>query len=180
MRKARGDFDNFLKGNGIDIGCGPDPLRLEQGSVRPWDLPDGDAQLMTGVADGQLDFVYSSHCLEHMRDVPESLRNWARIVKPGGFLYVVIPDYILYEKMCWPSMFNSDHKQSFSFLVSRRQVQRPNHWHLNEDLVPLYGQLGLEMVRVTVEDNHFNYNAGIFDQTAHTALSQLCIVAKKK
>src|SRR5262249_16183994 len=83
LRKARGDFDNYLKGSGIDIGSGPDPLKVESGSVRPWDVPDGDAQLMPGVPDGQLDFAYSSHCLEHMRDVPESLKNWTRILKPG-------------------------------------------------------------------------------------------------
>jgi SAM-dependent methyltransferase len=180
MRKARGDFDNFLKGRGIDIGSGPDPLKVENGTVRPWDMPDGDAQILAGVPDGELDFAYSSHCLEHMRDVPESLRNWTRILKPGGFLYFVIPDYVLYEKMCWPSMYNSDHKQSFSFLISRRQVQRPNHWHVQENMLPLISETGLESIRITVEDNGFNYNAGIFDQTAHTALAQLCFVAKKK
>jgi SAM-dependent methyltransferase len=180
LRKARGDFDSYLKGNGIDIGSGPDPLKVEQGSVRPWDLPDGDAQLLPGVPDNQLDFVYSSHCLEHMRDVPESLKNWTRVLKPGGFLYVVVPDYLLYEKMNWPSMFNGDHKQSFSFLITRRHVQRPNHWHINEDLGPLLVQLGLEPLRVTVEDMAFNYNAGPFDQTLQNALAQLCVVAKKK
>ena len=92
FRQQRGDFQKYLRGSGIDIGAGPDPLLIPDGRVRAWDLADGDAQLMAGVADATYDFVYSSHCLEHMRDVEESLRNWVRILKPGGFLYVVVPD----------------------------------------------------------------------------------------
>ena len=180
LRKSRGDFDAFLHGKGIDIGCGNDVLKVENGSVRAWDVPDGDAQLMTGVPDGELDFAYSSHCLEHMRDVPTTLHHWARIVKPGGFLYFVVPEYVLYEKMTWPSMFNSDHKQSFSVLIARRQVQRPNHFHSSEDMVPLMTSLGLESLRITVEDLGFNYNCGILDQTLQYATAQICFVAKKK
>ncbi|MGD0461059.1 MAG: class I SAM-dependent methyltransferase [Tepidisphaeraceae bacterium] len=180
LRKARGDFDNFLRGRGIDIGCGNDPLKVDNGSVRPWDIPDGDAQVMAGVPDGELDFVYSSHCLEHMRDVPTTLHHWARIVKPGGFLYFAVPEYFLYEKMTWPSMFNTDHKQSFSVLISRRQVQRPNHYHTTEDMIPLMTSLGLEPIRITLEDHGFNYNCGILDQTLQHAIAQLCFVAKKK
>jgi SAM-dependent methyltransferase len=90
---------------------------------------------MAAVSADTFDFVYSSHCLEHMRDVPETLRNWTRILRPGGWLYVVVPDYVLYEKMSWPSRFNSDHKQSFSGLIDRSAVVRPNHWHLDGQLV---------------------------------------------
>jgi SAM-dependent methyltransferase len=180
LRKERGDFANFLKGNGIDIGCGPDPLKVDKGTVRPWDLPDGDAQLMAGVPDASFDFVYSSHCLEHMRDVPESLKNWLRILKPGGILYVVVPDYMLYEKFTWPSRYNADHKQSFSFMITRQHTQRTNHWHMNFDMYPLLTELGAEPLRMTVEDKGYNYNAGVYDQTEFDALAQLCVVARKK
>jgi SAM-dependent methyltransferase len=181
IRRNRGDFANYLRGKGIDIGCGDDCLKVDDGSVRPWDVGDGDAQLMKGVADGEFDFVYSSHCLEHMRDVRETLLHWTRILKPGGFLYVIVPDYLLYEKLTWPSRNNSDHKQSFSIMVPRRVVARPNHFHIEEDLKPLLRELGVDMVRVTFEDYGFNYNAGIFDQTRmQTAVSQICFVAKKR
>jgi len=109
MRLARGDFQNYLRGDGIDIGAGDDALRVPSGTVRPWDQPDGDAQLLAGISADCFDFVYSSHCLEHMRGVPEALENWIRVLRPGGWLYVVVPDYLLYEKMTWPSPFNSDH-----------------------------------------------------------------------
>ena len=180
FRRQRGDFNNFLKGTGIDIGAGPDPLKIPEGTVRAWDMPDGDAQLMKGVADSTYDFVYASHCLEHMRDVREALVNWLRICKPGGHLYIVVPEYIIYEKMMWPSMYNGDHKQSFSFLVTRNAVNRPNHWNLDGDLLPLFSELGADPLRSTFEDYGFNYNAGIYDQTQYSALSQLCVVAQKR
>jgi SAM-dependent methyltransferase len=179
FRKQRGDFDKYLRGDGIDIGCGDDCLRVEQGSVRPWDVAVGDAQTMTGVPDGSLDFVYSSHCLEHMRSVEISLAHWLRILKPGGFLYTVVPDYILYEKMCWPSRFNGDHKQSFSFLVPRVKVMRDNHFHIQGDLFPLLERLGAKPVAMHVEDIGFNYNLAMVDQTLIGALAQLCIIAQK-
>jgi ubiquinone/menaquinone biosynthesis C-methylase UbiE len=181
LRKGRGDFKNYLRGKGIDIGCGDDCLRVEEGTVRPWDVADGDAQLMAGIPDGEFDFVYSSHCLEHMRDVPETLKNWIRILKPGGFLYFVVPDYVIYEKMTWPSRFNGDHKQSFSTMIPRRVVARPNHFHIDQDLVPLLKELGMESVMGIFEDYGFNYNAGIFDQTRlETVVAQICMISKKR
>jgi len=179
LRAARGDFAKYLHGGGIDIGAGDDPLVVDNGTVRAWDVPDGDAQVLAGVPDSSFDFVYSSHCLEHMRSVDESLRNWLRILKPGGYLYVVVPDYILYEKMVWPSRYNGDHKQSFSFLISRAAVRRDNHFHVSDDLLPLLKSLGAESVQLSVEDAGFNYNFGIADQTMLGALAQLCIVTRK-
>jgi SAM-dependent methyltransferase len=115
----------YFVGDGIDIGGKPDPLGQYCGlfarmnSVRVWDLADGDAQLMQGVADATYDFVHSSHCLEHMRDVREALKNWIRIVKPGGFLILTVPDEDLYEQGQWPSRFNTDHKWSFTIHKER-------------------------------------------------------------
>src|ERR1700745_3871055 len=113
-RYERGDFKRYLVGKGIDIGCGGDPLTVEKGIVRGYDKCDGDALYMAGEADASYDFVYSSHCLEHMPDVKLALTNWLRILKPEGILYLVVPDYELYEKGRWPSRFNPDHKASFS------------------------------------------------------------------
>jgi SAM-dependent methyltransferase len=181
VRRNRGDFQNFLRGKGIDIGCGEDCLKIDSGQVRAWDVADGDAQLMNGVPDAEFDFVYSSHCLEHLRDVGESLRNWTRILKAGGFLYFIVPDYVLYEKMTWPSRFSDEHRQSFSATVRRRAVVRSNHWHIEEDLIPLMKEVGLDFVRCTFEDYGFNYNAGVFDQTTlPTVVAQICTVGKKR
>ena len=61
-----------LTGRGIDIGCGPDPVTPD---VRGFDTADGDANDITRYVHEQFDFVYSSHCLEHMRDPRAALRE---------------------------------------------------------------------------------------------------------
>lgn len=113
-RKQIQFFAKFCQGQGIDIGCGNDPVLPE---VAGWDLVNGDAQYMAGVPDSTYDFVYSSHCLEHLRDPYVAIKNWWRILKPGGFLIVQVPDEDLYEQGVFPSRFNSDHK--FSFTISK-------------------------------------------------------------
>ncbi len=111
IRKSWGHFDRYFQGRGIDIGCGPDCLE----GAEPFDreLGHGDAQLMSNIPDETYDYVYSSHCLEHMRDIPETIKNWCRILKVGGWMYIVVPEYIYYEKCTWPPKFNLDHKHSF-------------------------------------------------------------------
>lgn len=110
----------YFVGKGIDIGGAPDPLAqytemfLGMEEVHTWDLEDGDAQFMAGVPNDFFDFVHSSHCLEHMVDVRTALSNWIRILKPGGYLIISVPDEYLYEHCCWPSRFNLDHKWSFT------------------------------------------------------------------
>ena len=179
MRLARGDFDRYLKGNGIDIGAGPDPLRPPLGSVISWDLPQGDAQYLEGIPTNSLDFVYSSHCLEHMRDVRIAISNWARVLKPKGIFYILIPDYQLYEKCQWPSVNNTDHKASFSLSLTRDKVRRENHFHLS-DLKPILHTAGLTLIEAELEDDNYNYNlAPSIDQTLHTALAQIRLVAIK-
>src|SRR5262249_11048404 len=110
----------YFVGHGIDIGGKPDPLGQYAGifplmqSCRTEDLEDRDAQYMMGVPDDAFDFVHSSHCLEDINDVREALQNWIRVVKPGGYLIVTIPDEDLYEQGHWPSHFNVQHKWTFT------------------------------------------------------------------
>ena len=181
-RIDNGDFKHYLdRINGIDIGCGGDLLKLPSGhSVFGWDQKNGDAQKLNLAPDNFYDFVYSSHCLEHMRDVPEALTNWVRVLKPGGHLYVVVPDFILYEKMQFPSRYNPDHKQTFSMILARKKVKRETHWHLMWDLEPLLNKLKTTIVSFSLEDDGFDYNVGPnVDQTLGSALAQIRIVAKK-
>lgn len=110
----------YFMGYGIDIGGGLDSLSQqitrfpEIKAVRNWDLEDGDAQYLNGVSDNSFDFVYSSHCLEHMQDPVIALKHWLRVLKPGGYLVVTVPDEDMYEHGIWPSRFNADHKWSFT------------------------------------------------------------------
>jgi len=110
----------YFVGDGIDIGAGGDPVSNYREffpgmkTVRDWDLPDGDAQFMASVPNNSFDWVHSSHCLEHMHDPMEALKNWSRILKPGGHMILLVPDEDLYEQGVFPSRFNGDHKTTWT------------------------------------------------------------------
>ena len=110
----------YFVGNGIDIGCGADSVSAftevftQIKSVKGWDKQDGDAQFMSTVPNNTYDFVLSSHCLEHMHDPYEAIKNWLRILKTQGHMILVVPDEDLYERGVFPSQTNPDHKWTFT------------------------------------------------------------------
>ena len=103
----------LFQGSGIDIGAGPDCISQHGFDAYNWDMKDGDAQYLKSVPSNKFGFVHSSHCLEHMVDPKEALKNWVRVCAPGGYIVITIPEEDLYEHGMWPSRFNSDHKWSF-------------------------------------------------------------------
>ena len=179
-RKKEGHFESYLKGKGIDIGCGEDRLKIHQGEVHSWDLSSGDAMDMNGIKNETYDFVYSSHCLEHLKDIEISLFNWSRIIKKDGYLYFVVPEYVLYEGIKFPSIHNYDHKQTFSYYITKEQVKRDNHYHRAE-IVKIIENLNMEVIAVKLEDENYDYNKGNYgSQTRGNAKAQILFIAKKK
>lgn len=157
----------YFVGHGIDIGAGNDPISLYaewfpgMRQVRAWDLPDGDAQFLQGVADESLDFVHSSHCLEHMQDPLVALQHWFRVLKPGGHLVCVVPDEDLYEQGRFPSTFNSDHKWTFTlWKASSWSDKSVNVVDMLKSLGALAQPLRLELLDATTR-----YQLPRFDQT---------------
>ncbi|HEX3624933.1 MAG TPA: glycosyltransferase [Verrucomicrobiae bacterium] len=43
------------------------------------------------VADGSQDFVISSHVIEHFFDPIKAIKEWLRVVRPGGFIFIIAP-----------------------------------------------------------------------------------------
>lgn len=112
-REAEKFFEKFCTGKGLDIGAGNDPIMPD---VDTFDLYQGatfkgNAETLDEIRDASYDWVYSSHCLEHLDDPRKALKNWWRVVKPGGYLIIVVPHRDLYEKKTTlPSRFNLEHK----------------------------------------------------------------------
>ncbi|AZG14084.1 MULTISPECIES: class I SAM-dependent methyltransferase [Cupriavidus] len=115
----------YFVGDGLDVGGGIDSIALfaemfpAMRHVFVFDRQHGDAQYLERVPDASFDFVYSSHCLEHVVDPSVAIRHWIRVVKPGGYLVIQVPDEDLYEQGHWPSRFNSDHKHTFTMFKMR-------------------------------------------------------------
>jgi SAM-dependent methyltransferase len=161
--------NRYFVGKGIDIGCGPDPLSKYSQQfplmtdLKAWDLPDGDAQKMSSVADNTYDFVHSSHCLEHLYDPYDAFDNWIRICKPGGHVITTIPDEDLYEQGVWPSTHNPDHKTSWTIL--KDTSWSPASINLMEFLYQYKDQI--EVIKIESVNATFIYDVERFDQTYH-------------
>jgi len=84
------------KGKGLDIGCGhnkcnPNAIGFD---IFPFKVVDivGDARDLSIFEDNELDFIVSSHLLEHMSDVKTVLKEWHRVIKIGGIIAIAVPD----------------------------------------------------------------------------------------
>ncbi|GAA5142429.1 hypothetical protein GCM10023213_28360 [Prosthecobacter algae] len=167
-----------LVGQGLDIGAGDDPFRPVAGSCRPWDQKngDGDAAKLEGVPSSSLDYVYSSHCLEHLNDPVKVLKRWAEVVKKDGYLYITVPDYDLYEG--GQGIRNRFHRTAFS-------LQRDS-----DPSVPLFNVLDLLRGplsdRLSVryaglcDDNFDPSLPGSVDQTRRGAVCHIEFMAQRK
>ena len=114
-RIREGFYRNYIFGKGLDIGC-PTYKRAISPNVDLWDskLGDGDATFLFGVKDNKYSFVLASHILEHLEDRETALKNWIRVLKPGGHLIITVPERDLFEeKRELPSEYNHDHKCYF-------------------------------------------------------------------
>lgn len=76
-------------------------------------LPFGDGQAF--------DLVRASHILEHFppQQCPEVLAEWRRVIKPGGYLVICVPDFI---------------RQSWLAVLDRGRLD-PNSPRYNRDMI---------------------------------------------
>ena len=171
----------YFKGNGIDIGAGSDSFDAYKelfplvNSVASWDIENGDAQYLSTIKDNTFDFVVSSHCLEHLVDPYIGISNWIRVVKNGGHLIITVPDEDLYEQKVWPSVFNPDHKHTFTILKNKSWCK---------DSVGVTDLLNAHIDKIKIKkiellDSLFLKDVRPFDQTLSFSESAIEIVIEK-
>lgn len=74
----------------LNLGCGENPL---QGWIN-WDIKNGKPCFPLDVPDESIDEIRASHVLEHLTfaDGAKALADWVRALKPGGTLWIAVPD----------------------------------------------------------------------------------------
>jgi len=105
----------YITGNGIEIGalCSPltvprsakvkyvdrmpaCELRQQYPELRDETIVDpdviADGERLESVGDSTQDFVIANHFIEHCQDPLGAIENMLRVLKPGGVLYLAIPD----------------------------------------------------------------------------------------
>lgn len=117
-RVSIGFYENYLVGKGIDVGYRgdtPDAEPITEGTIGvDLDYPGYDGYTFP-FKDEEFDFVYSSHCLEHLDKPGHFYLENMRVVKKGGFIIIAVPHKWLYEKKeAPPSRFNADHKRFYT------------------------------------------------------------------
>lgn len=100
---------HFCKGEGYDIGCN----RLEWAfpGAQPIDLIFDDEWEAYNLPDKQVDYIYSSHCLEHLTNWVKALDYWSSKLKSGGVLFLYLPNY---SQKYWRPWNNRKHFHIFS------------------------------------------------------------------
>lgn len=111
------------------------------------------------IPDGQYDFVISSHMLEHSANPIRALKEWKRVLKPDGFLLLVLPHR--------DGTF--DHLRPVTTLEhlvedERRDMDERDATHLDEilrlhDLSRDPGHNSPQELRAWIEDNFRNRGA---------------------
>jgi ADP-heptose:LPS heptosyltransferase/predicted SAM-dependent methyltransferase len=125
--KIRFETVQYTRGRGLDLGCGPSKLwphciavdnYTETALFNIQMKPDVvcDCTKLDVFGSASMDFVYSSHLLEHIapEKVVSTLREWTRVLKPNGFLLLYLPDEDEYPKVGEEGA-NIDHKWNVSY-----------------------------------------------------------------
>jgi predicted SAM-dependent methyltransferase len=99
---------HICKGNGVDVGCN----RIE------WSFPGSfpvdpviNEYNALNFPQENLDYIFSSHCLEHLNDWVSVLDYWYDSIKVGGVIFLYLPDY---SQEYWKPWNNRKHLNIFT------------------------------------------------------------------
>ena len=122
--KCRPRLQKYCNGIGLDIGCGsmteergypkenkivPHAIGVDKGYTNIMCL----ANDLHWFNNDTLDFVFSSHLLEHIAKYKEALKEWWRVLAYGGNLVLYLPHADLYPCID-TGVGNQDHKYDFT------------------------------------------------------------------
>lgn len=132
---------HYVKGLGLDIGCGPwkvfpHSIGLDGQAYQSLDNKGPnlvmDCRTLPLFADGMFDYIFSSHFLEHVEDPEAVLREWWKKIKVGGVLILYLPHKAYYPNCGQPGA-NPDHKHDFVPDDIVRMMKKIGGWAMLEN-----------------------------------------------
>jgi SAM-dependent methyltransferase len=94
-------INKYCIGSGLEIGAGKSPYcnpattkfldkftDNKDGTPNPDIVSDAS---VIPVESATFDYVFSSHVLEHMQNTIATLKEWLRVIKDGGILFLLLP-----------------------------------------------------------------------------------------
>lgn len=105
-------------------------------------------------ADNSQDFVISSHVIEHFYDPVRTMQEWLRVVKPGGYIFVIAP-----HKERTPDKMRP--RTSLAEIVERHEHPNPpehdDHHHysvwITQDFIDISNHYGWKIVAIQDVDD---------------------------
>jgi SAM-dependent methyltransferase len=125
VSKIRWELVPYTRGRGLDLGCGPEKgfphfrgidsnkdaaLFGIQATAADFIIPT--CEVLDDFASASQDFIFSSHLLEHIVEHEKALREWWRVLRPGGHLCLYLPHKDFYPNIGTDGA-NPDHKHDF-------------------------------------------------------------------
>jgi ADP-heptose:LPS heptosyltransferase/predicted SAM-dependent methyltransferase len=141
--KIKWEIVQYTRGRGLELGCSIQKLyphfigidnrqdaKLFGHPINP-DIYVDTAERLEFFATGTLDFVFSSHLLEHIEPerVTGAVKDWMRIIKPGGYLVLYLPDEDEYPKIGEDGC-NPDHKWNVNYERVITYMRATGGWDL--------------------------------------------------
>jgi SAM-dependent methyltransferase len=190
-RLERYDYSaQFVAGNGIEVGALHRPLpvserahvtyvdrmsradllkhypELGEGVPEPDVVDDGER--LTKFADDSQDFVIANHFIEHCEDPIGTLKSFARVIKPGGVLYLGVPDkrynFDIERPLTTKEHLFNDHEKG-------PRVSRIDHYLEYAKFVSKALPKDLDAIAKTLEERSYSIHFHVW--TLHTFLEFL-------
>ncbi len=98
--------EKICKGKGVDVGFHRTEWILKGSiGIDPIINPQWNAKNFPDFCN-ELDYIFSSHCLEHIPDWVDVLNYWDSRIKNGGVIFLYLPDY---SQKYWRAWNNRKH-----------------------------------------------------------------------
>lgn len=150
-REYSGFYQKYMQGKGIDVGyrgSEDDTHPLNQSTGIDLDTPNYDG-IYLPYPDNTLDYVFSSHMLEHVEAPTIYIKEWHRVTKENGYIIIIVPHQYLYEKKAEkPSKWNAGHHTFYTPSILLQQIEfalKPNSYRIRH---------------LRDNDTHFDYEKG--------------------
>lgn len=151
----------YLRGNGIEIGALHNPvflgkfgkvkyvdrmsvldLKSEYPELRDFKLVDPDVidngEILDLIEETSQDFIIANHFIEHCEDPIQTIKNFTKKIKPGGVLYLAVPDKrFTFDKDRLTTEFQhllNDHNRGVHISRKEHYLEWVACFHKGEDL----------------------------------------------